>query len=121
MVVRRDEPSAACHGWAGWKGCKKRRSLTSDLSGNFCVRQVAFADELVQEFLLDAAAELQTLCSSAAPAEAAADGNGGGNGAKHARKRIRSLLLRMEGVVVGARTCLPDFEHSAPQGATSLL
>ncbi len=76
----------------------------------------------MQAFLLDAAAELQTLCSSAAPdAEAAADSNGGGNGAKHARKRIRSLLLRMEGVVIGARTCLPDFEHSAPQGAPSLL
>ena len=70
----------------------------------------------MQEFLLDAAAELRTLCSSAAPAEAAADGNGGGGGAKHARKRVRSLLLRMEGVVIGARTCLPDFEHSAPQG-----
>ena len=73
----------------------------------------------MQEFLLGAAAELQTLCLSAAPAEA--DSNGGGNGAKHARKRIRSLLLRMEGVVIGARTCLPDFEHSAPPGALLLL
>ena len=78
---------------------------------------MAFAEELLQTFLLDAAGELRSVCSSA-PAEAAATNNGGGGngGALPVRKRIRSLLLRMEGVIIGARTCLPDFEQVAPPG-----
>ena len=76
------------------------------------LEQVAFAEELLREYLLDAAAELQTLCSSGDPGS-----NGRSNGAIHERKRVRSLLLRMEGVIIGARTCLPDFEHGKPPGA----
>ena len=80
------------------------------------VEQVAFAEELLQDYLLDAAAELQTLCSSED-----AVSNGRSNGAVHERKRVRSLLLRMEGVVIGARTCLPDFEHGTLPGAPSCI
>ena len=78
---------------------------------------MAFAEELLQVFLLAAAAELRALCSSA-PSEAATAANGGSSngGALPTRKRIRSLLLRMEGVIIGARTCLPDFELVARSG-----
>lgn len=77
--------------------------------------QLELAEELVQVFLVDAARELITLCPPSPTGGSGAAVAGGSS--PEGRKRVRALLLRMEGVVVGARSCLPDFAPVAPKGA----
>ena len=69
---------------------------------------------------MDAAHELTSLCSSApSGVSASADAAAADGGGADVRKRVRSLMLRMEGVVTGARSCLPDFALVVHQGKDS--
>ncbi|KAG1652730.1 hypothetical protein FOA52_009228, partial [Chlamydomonas sp. UWO 241] len=64
--------------------------------------QIAAAEQLLATYLLQSATELRELC--------APGGGGGDAGGSHASKmRLLSLLLKMQGCIVGFNVCLREF------------